>query len=235
VGDDLARDHDLATVDLPGHGASPWPPADLPGTAALVGQEGGRATYVGYSFGGRVCLRLALDRPDLVERLVLIGATAGLEEPAARAERRAADELLAQRVEQDGVDAFLGHWLALPLFAGVPTPYQFRGERLRNTAQGLAGSLRLAGTGAQEPLWGRLGELRRAGLDVLLLAGARDTRFIAAAERLAAGVGPSAHVALVPGAGHTAHLEQPEAFLARLRPWLAATSGAGSASRPARP
>ncbi|MPY94105.1 MAG: alpha/beta fold hydrolase [Acidimicrobiia bacterium] len=218
---DLGRDLDVVAVDLPGHGASPSPACDLRGAAALVGEAGGRATYLGYSFGGRVCLRLALDRPDLVERLVLVGATAGLEDQASRAERCAADEALAQQLEAEGVAAFLDRWLGLPLFAGVPERHQYREERMRNTAAGLAASLRLAGTGAQEPLWGRLRELGESRLEVLAVAGGRDAKFAAAAQRLALGIGPTAEVALVEGAGHTAHLEQPERFLVLLRGWLA--------------
>ncbi len=53
-----------------------------------------------------------------------------------------------------------------------------------------------------------------------MLAGELDAKFRAAGERLAAGIGSNATFELVLGAGHTAHLEQPEAFLALLRPWL---------------
>ena len=53
----------------------------------------GRATYVGYSMGGRVALHAAT-RPSgqFVERLVLIGATAGIDDDDERADRRRADE-----------------------------------------------------------------------------------------------------------------------------------------------
>jgi len=224
VADDLARDHEVVALDLPGHGAAPHPAQDLVATAALIGEQGGRGTYVGYSFGGRACLRLALDHPDLVDRLVLVGATAGLDGEAARAERRATDEALARRIEAHGVGAFLDTWLALPLFSGLPERYHFREERLRNSAAQLAASLRLAGTGAQEPLWGRLGELAARRLPVLVVAGTLDTKFTALAERLATGIGPTAQLAPVEGAGHTAHLEQPEAFLAALRAWLGRTA-----------
>lgn len=217
----LRADHEVVAVDLPGHGASAHPPLDLPATAAVVGEGGGRAVYLGYSFGGRVCLRLALDRPDLVAGLVLIGATAGLDDERDRAARREADEALARQLEAEGLAAFLERWLALPLFAGLPPERQYLEERLRNRPADLAASLRRAGTGAQEPLWDRLGELGAAGAPVLVTAGARDAKFAALAARLVAGIGPSADLALVDGAGHTAHLEQPERFLAVLRPWLA--------------
>ena len=62
----------------------------------------------------------------------------------------------------------------------------------------------------------------KARLRSLILAGGRDTKFQAAAERLAAAIGPSATVAWVPDAGHAAHLEAPAAFAAMVRPFLLA-------------
>ena len=150
---------------------------------------------------------------------MLIGATAGLDEPAERTARRAADEALAAEIEAGGIEPFLDRWLSLPLFAGLPAAAQHREERRRNRPAGLASSLRLAGTGAQEPLWDRLSTL--AGMPVLLVTGERDLKFTALAERLAAGIGPSASHLVIPAAGHTAHLEQPDAFLAGLLAWLA--------------
>jgi 2-succinyl-6-hydroxy-2,4-cyclohexadiene-1-carboxylate synthase len=221
---------DVRTPDLAGHGDAAEPPRDLPDTAALLGATGGRATYLGYSFGGRVCLRLAVDRADLVERLVLVSATAGLDDPSERAARVEADERLAHDIEAGGVDAFLDHWLALPLFAGVPERYRYRAERRVTTPAWLAGSLRLAGTGAQEPLWHRLAEL---AMPVLVVSGELDAKFDRLGVRLAAAIGANASRVVVPGAGHTVHLEQPERFVAALTEWLARTGapagGAGSA------
>ena len=48
-----------------------------------------------------------------------IGATGGLDTEAERADRRAADEVLAARLEEIGLAAFLDRWLANPLFAGL--------------------------------------------------------------------------------------------------------------------
>ncbi len=205
----LAGHHEVVTVDLPGHGRSSSVAADLWATARLVAEAGGRADYLGYSMGGRVALHLALARPDLVERLVLVGATAGIDSAADRAERRAADEVLAAGIERDGVDAFIERWLAGPLFATLPRDAAALESRRENTAAGLASSLRAAGTGTQEPLWGRLGAITAP---VLLVVGERDARFTLLAERMQRAWGGPAEIASIPGAGHAAHLEQPDAF-----------------------
>lgn len=218
VADDLAVDHEVCRVDAPGHGRSAAVSAELVTGAGLIGDRGGRATYVGYSMGGRFLLHLALARPDLVAGLVLVGATGGIDDDRGRAARREADDAMAGRLERDGLDAFLTAWLAQPLFAGLDESMQFRRQRSANTAAGLASSLRLAGTGRQVPVWDRLSAL---SMPVLVTAGALDARFATEAGRLAAAIGVNAEVALVPDAGHAAHLERPAAFLAIVRPWLA--------------
>ena len=217
IGDDLARDHDVVRLDAPGHGTAATVRAGLVDAARLAADAGGPATYVGYSMGGRLALHVALEHPAVVERLVLVGATAGIEDDGERAARRARDHELAARVRSIGVDAFLTEWLDQPLFAGLPDWARFDDERRRNTADGLASSLELAGTGSQAPLWDRLPELQ---MPVLALAGAGDARFAALARRMADAIGPHATAATVPGAGHAAHLEQPAAFLTILRDWL---------------
>jgi 2-succinyl-6-hydroxy-2,4-cyclohexadiene-1-carboxylate synthase len=215
---------EVVGVDLPGHGGSRAVRARMGRAAALLGACGGRAAYVGYSLGGRVCLRLAVDRPELVRALVLLGASPGLAGGRERARRRAADERLAAELEREGVAAFLDRWLAGPLFATLPAERAGRAQRLANRADGLAASLRLLGTGAQAPLWHRLGELR---MPVLLLAGELDGRFAATGRRMAAAIGADAgpdrgrvRLELVPGAGHAAHLERPEEVAALVGAFL---------------
>jgi 2-succinyl-6-hydroxy-2,4-cyclohexadiene-1-carboxylate synthase len=220
VGERLARRFQVVRVDLPGHGGSGGVRAGFAEAAARLGATGGAGAYVGYSLGGRLCLRLALDRPDLVAALVLVGTSPGIAEAAARAERRAADEALAAELERDGVDAFLDRWLAGPLFATLPAAAAGRAERLANTAGGLAWALRRLGSGAQEPLWDRLAGLRPP---TLLVAGARDAKFGAIAGQMAAATGGRARVALVPAAGHAAHLERPAEVAALVEAFLAAS------------
>jgi 2-succinyl-6-hydroxy-2,4-cyclohexadiene-1-carboxylate synthase len=217
VADRLARRFEVVRVDLPGHGGSGAVGVGFTEAAGLVGVTGGTAAYVGYSLGGRLCLRLALDRPDLVPALVLVGGSPGIADAGGRAERRAADERLARRIERDGVASFLDAWLAGPLFATLPAEAAGHQERLANTAEGLASALRRLGTGAQEPLWDRLGELRRP---TLLVAGERDPKFAGIAREMATAIGPAARVALVPGAGHAAHLERPASTAALIEEFL---------------
>jgi 2-succinyl-6-hydroxy-2,4-cyclohexadiene-1-carboxylate synthase len=209
--------HTFTVVDAPGHGRSSDVRVDLWEGAAQFGETGGRAAYVGYSMGGRFALHLALARPDLVDRLVLVGATAGIDDDAQRAERRASDEALARRIEVEGVEPFVDWWLAQPLFATLTPDGAGRQHRLANTAAGLASSLRLAGTGSQEPLWARLSSL---AMPVLVVAGELDTRYSALGRRLVDAIGKNAELVLIPSAGHACHLERPDAFCLNLADFL---------------
>lgn len=216
---DLARDHEVIRVDAPGHGRSSDVRADLRTGGRLIADRGGVATYLGYSMGARFCLHLAVSNPERVRGLVLLGATAGIEDPTERAARRDQDLATAARLRELGLPAFLESWLDQPLFASLPADRAFLDERLENSVDGLASSLDQAGTGSQEPSWEQLHQL---AMPVLVLAGERDEKFARLAERMVGAIGANATLGLVPDAGHAAHLEQPDAFLALLRPWLAA-------------
>jgi 2-succinyl-6-hydroxy-2,4-cyclohexadiene-1-carboxylate synthase len=204
-------------VDAPGHGRSSGVQVDLWEGAALLGATGGKATYAGYSMGGRLCLHLALAQPELVERLVLVSASPGIEDPGQRAARRASDEALAERIEAEGVAAFVEWWLVQPLFSTLPASAAGREERLANTAHGLAGSLRLAGAGSQESLWDRLSEL---AMPALIVAGDRDATYVDIGRRMAAHIGDNTELVLIPGAGHACHLERLDAFCVVLADFL---------------
>lgn len=218
IATDLQADHTVVRVDAPGHGMSAEVMAGLRGGGRMIADLGGEAVYLGYSMGGRYLLHLALANPELVRGLILVGATAGIDDPAERAARAEADRALAERVRTMGVFEFVKWWVSNPMFAGIPAEHQFLTERTENTVEGLENSLLQAGTGNQDPTWDKL---QRLAMPVLVVAGEQDEKFATLGERLRGAVGDNATLALVPDAGHAAHLEQPEAFLRIVRGWLA--------------
>lgn len=222
----VGRGRTLLAVDLPGHGASGEVRSDLTTGAGLIAEAVGPEPYalLGYSLGARFALHVALGSPNALTRLVLISGTAGIEDEKDRERRRRSDEELAARLDgADDVGEFVTSWLAAPMFATLRGDDAGTAERARNTPGGLASSLRLAGTGAQIPLWDRLGEI---AVPVLVVAGSTDPRYQALGKRLAAAV-PDGTLAVIPGAGHAAHLEQPGLTAAVVSSWLAATEAAG--------
>lgn len=202
--------------DIRGHGETAHRrPADLPSVHAdVLSLTPGPFALAGYSMGGRIALALALAAPARISRLTLVGASPGIADPAERRARRAADDALADRIEREGIEAFAREWAALPLWEDQPPSVAEAANamRLSQSPVGLAAALRGLGTGVMEPLWERLPEL---AIPVTLVAGARDAKFRAIAERMAAAI-PGASLEVVPGAGHAVQLEAPAALAAIL-------------------
>lgn len=218
VADRLVDDFEMLAVDAPNHGRSTAVTAAGLGEAArLLTTAGGVATYVGYSMGGRICLRGALDHPAAVSALVLVSATAGIEDRAERLARQVADGELADRARSMPLEEFLAEWLSGPLFSTLDSDAAGLPARRVNTPAGLARSLRNLGTGSMTPLWDRLAELE---MPVLVVAGELDAKFLSIAERLVAGIGPNAALHVVAGAGHAVPFEVPDVFANVLREFL---------------
>jgi 2-succinyl-6-hydroxy-2,4-cyclohexadiene-1-carboxylate synthase len=231
VSRDLARLHRVIAIDIIGHGASSAPEDPsryhfehaLHDLAQVITQLGiARAAWLGYSMGGRLALGMAVNHPDLVSALILESATAGIQDEHERHERAEADLVLAQRIEEIGVEAFVDEWEGLPIWESqralpVDVLRLQREIRLRNRAIGLANSLRGMGQGAQPSYWDRLSEIDVA---VLLLAGAHDRKFVGIAGQMGIRIA-DATLSIVPEAGHAVHLERPDEFLSDVREFLA--------------
>ncbi len=219
-GDRLRERCTTVAVDIAGHGKSDKPAelehyrmpqvvADITTAVKMAGCE--RAAWLGYSMGGRTALHVAAAYPGMVERLALIGASAGIADAEGRAKRIADDDRLAQSIHDDGLEAFVDYWESIPLFASqrsMPVAAQaaVRSGRLACDPVGLANSLRGMGTGSQEPLHDRLGEL---SMPVHAMAGELDTRYSDVARELASAV-VTGTFAIAPNAGHAAQVENPE-------------------------
>ena len=235
----LSEGRRVIAVNLPGHGRSliSTDPARIDFSAVLellaetIDAHGiPVAGWIGYPMGGRIALAAAIQRPDRVRRLVLEGASPGLEPEPERARRRTEDEAVADRIEERGIDWFVDHWMELPLFVSQRTlnaevGAEARLRRLRNDPQHLAAALRALGAGSQPSLWSDLSELRQ---DLLLLTGEADVKYGRLADRIVDSIPKATHLC-VPGVGHAVHVEAPDAWLEAVVGFL---DGGRSASRP---
>lgn len=211
VARELGERYRALAPDIRGHGtAAEIEPVELDAVIEDVVALGGpRFTLAGYSMGGRIALHVAVLHPERVRRLVLIGASPGIEDDAERAQRAASDEALAAEIERSTIEGFATRWAQTPVLAGAPAyvAAAAHADRLRNTPAGLARALRGLGTGALPSLWPALPALT---VPVTLIVGERDAKFQAIARAMAARLGDGRVIA-VSGAGHAVHLEQPAA------------------------
>jgi 2-succinyl-6-hydroxy-2,4-cyclohexadiene-1-carboxylate synthase len=207
----LGESYRALAPDIRGHGAAGdrQPVALAPVLEDLATLAPARFTLAGYSMGGRIALHAALAKPlqARIDRLVLIGASPGISDPAERGARRAADDTLAGEVDEMTIEQFAERWAQTPVLAGQPPEVAaaVHADRLRSQTAGLARALRGLGTGALPSLWDRLAEI---AAPVTLIAGERDGKFRAIAADMAARL-PAAEVVVVPGTGHAVHLEAP--------------------------
>lgn len=209
----------IITVDLPGHGRTKGKViktmdacvADLHQLFRKL--ELKRFFLGGYSMGGRTALSYAVKYPEKMSGLILESASPGLADDRERAERRKRDEKLADRIEKEGLEAFVDYWENIPLFdtqKRLPKnmQQQIRHERLAQTETGLANSLRGMGTGHQPSHWE---SLKTLAIPVLLMVGARDEKFVRINEKMKEQL-PRAEMAIFPDCGHLIHIEKPSEF-----------------------
>ncbi|MBS1677606.1 MAG: 3-oxoadipate enol-lactonase [Actinobacteria bacterium] len=118
----LERRLRIVRVDLRGNGASPAPAgpyaiADLAAdvVALLDELDIAGASVCGLSLGGMVAMRLALDHPDRLDRLVLCCTAARLGPPQGWLERA---DLVRRRGTEAVSEAVVGRWFT-PSFAGA--------------------------------------------------------------------------------------------------------------------
>ncbi len=231
----LAANYSVYAPDLPGCGDSDKPIADYSGKFLAgfladfldaLGLE--RAVLVGNSLGGLTALLLALEQPERVQALVLVdSAGLGAEvnpllfPPSLPGIGEAVNVLAGTPL-----GAVQRAWLRTYLLFGSPwrAPFRWLAEQVRlagipfHLAAGLAAARSQHGPFGQRLVV--LDELPRLIVPVLILWGALDRVFpshqaSAAAERL-----PNGTAVVLPGCGHMPHVEDPEAVLTALDPFL---------------
>ncbi len=212
----LGNDWQITSLDAPGHGRSVDGTRTLEQCGDDIAQTSFGGTLIGYSMGARMALHAVLQHPRSYDSLVLISGTPGIEDDKERQTRLNNDNVLADHIETIGVDAFIDEWLSQPLFAGLSHQAAQREHRIRNTAQGLADSLRYAGTGTQRPLWD---VLHLIDIPVLVVAGEHDAKFVDIGQRMTNAL-PNATFIVIPQVGHTVHLEDTDTTVSAIRGWL---------------
>jgi 3-oxoadipate enol-lactonase len=212
----FAERHRVVACDLRGFGETPLPDGPFvyaADVAALIeGLELEHADLIGVSLGGNIALDLALARPELVDRLVLVGAGIdGWEHERRLVETWREEEAAFERGELDEV-AWINvrTWLDGPTRGAdaVPTALRRRVFEMQRQALDLENPAATGGwlTASRRK---RLGDLRAP---TLVLVGALDQRDFRRIARFLAEEIPGASFEELPGVAHLPPLERPGAF-----------------------
>jgi 2-succinyl-6-hydroxy-2,4-cyclohexadiene-1-carboxylate synthase len=232
----LASQFQVVAVDLPGHGrktdALPsgdetadleFMVQDLDQRVSELGEDS--VWMVGYSMGGRVAMAYALRHPETLDGLVLESASPGIQDDAARKERAELDDERAERILENGLEAFLDGWYRAGLFGGLREHPDFDAmlaRRLEQDDAAMARVIRQMSPGRQPARWEQLSGLR---VPTLWLAGAQDEKYVDIVQRASDRM-PSAECAIAKGSGHTVHIERPEWWCDQVTSWVSAAEAA---------
>ena len=208
----LSRHHKLVLWDMRGHGQSDYPAepaayseaATVGDIAALLDAVGARRAIVGgLSLGGYMSLAFYRAHPERVAALLIIDTGPGFKKDDAREawNRRALDT--ADRFDREGLDA-------------LKSASRERSTVSHRDATGLARAARGMLTQRDARVIEVLGEIK---VPSLVVVGADDTPFLAASDYMAAKI-PGARKVVIPAAGHAVNIDQPQAFIDAVLPFL---------------
>jgi pimeloyl-ACP methyl ester carboxylesterase len=208
----LAKRHRLIVWDMRGHGQSDYP--DDPSAysealtvgdiAALLDQVGAAKAIVGgLSLGGYMSLAFYRAHPERVRALLIIDTGPGFKKDDAREtwNKRALET--AERFEHHGLDV-------------LKSASRERSSVSHRDASGLARAARGMLTQRDARVIEILPEIK---VPSLVVVGADDTPFLAASDYMAAKI-PGARKAVIPAAGHAVNIDQPQAFIDAVVPFL---------------
>jgi len=211
--------HLTVRCDLRGFGQTPLPAEHYSNARDVVELldrlELGAAALVGVSLGGRVALEVALARPDLVERLVLVGP--GLPGHAwSETVRRYGEEEDAAIALGDldaAVEANLRMWVDGP---------NRRPDEVEPSVRSFVGKMQRRALEIQAPMWDEVEEellvpdvgsrYAEVGVPMLVLVGSEDVSDMhEIADRLTSGI-PGARKVVIARTAHVPSIERPEEF-----------------------
>lgn len=180
-------------------------------------EASGKQVLVAYSMGARLALHALLERGRW-DAAVMVGPHPGLEAEEERSARRASDAEWASLALSGEWAEFLKKWESQAVLERSPDGEGEMADRagLSVRRREVARSFIDWSLGAQQSLWGRLGEI---SCPVLWCVGERDPKFRALAER-AVPLVPNAELWVSPGAGHRLPWDAPTAFQEKVGEFL---------------
>jgi pimeloyl-ACP methyl ester carboxylesterase len=208
----LSKNHTLILWDMRGHGQSGYPDdptayseaLTVSDMAALLDKVGARSAIIGgLSLGGYMSLAFYRAHPERVRALLIIDTGPGFKKDDARKALNARAHDTADRFEREGL-------------AVLRSSSPERSKASHRDATGLARAARGMLTQRDARVIELLPDI---AVPSLIVVGADDTPFLAASDYMAAKI-PGAKKAVIPAAGHAVNIDQPQAFIDTVLPFL---------------
>jgi pimeloyl-ACP methyl ester carboxylesterase len=209
----LSASHRLIVWDMRGHGQSDYPadPAlyseglTVGDMAAILDAEGVKSAVIGgLSLGGYMSLAFRNAHPDRTDALLIIDTGPGFRKDEAREAWNRTALATAERFETKGLEGL----------GGLSAERALARHR---SADGLALAARGMLTQRDAAVIDSLPDI---AVPSLVIVGANDTPFLAAADYMAAKI-PGAEKVVIADAGHAANIDQPQAFNSAVTGFLA--------------
>jgi len=219
----LSKQHTLILWDMRGHGQSDYPddPAaysealTVGDMAALLDRAGAETAIVGgLSLGGYMSLAFVRAHPGRVRALLIIDTGPGFKKDDARDTWNKRAFETAERFEREGL-------------AVLKSASRERSTVVHRDASGLARAARGMLTQRDAAVMETLPHIK---VPALVVVGADDTPFLAASDYMAAKI-PGAQKVVIPAAGHAVNIDQPQAFIDAVLPFLDALPAEASAGK----
>lgn len=174
----------------------------------------------GYSMGGRLALKSALQKPSLFRGLILESTNPGIQHQEARNQRRRLDRERARQIARDYA-GFLSDWEKADLFASPievepALETKYRNIHLEQDPQAMAASIRGFSTGAMQPVTGTIGGRR---VPALIIAGTADKKYMQIGRDLAGKRHNTTFVSIE--AGHRVHCANPGKLIPEISSFIA--------------
>jgi pimeloyl-ACP methyl ester carboxylesterase len=208
----LSKHHKLVLWDMRGHGRSDYPddPAaysealTVADMAALLDQVGAKNAIVGgLSLGGYMSLAFYRAHPGRVRALLIIDTGPGFKKDDAREAWNKRAHETGDRFEREGLGV-------------LKSASRERSAVSHRDASGLARAARGMLTQRDARVIESLPDIK---VPSLVVVGADDTPFLAASDYMAAKI-PGAAKVVIPGGGHAVNIDQPQAFIDAVLPFL---------------
>ncbi len=220
----MSGQYSIHAIDLPGHGASSWPPRffDLASLAALIGEAlPPRTMLLGWSLGAMVALELARTQAARVSALVLVGASPRFV-ASAHWPHGVAPTVLEHFAHQlrDSYDQLLADFLELQVRGAAHAELTLAAlknsvlEREAPHPEALEAGLSVLRSTDLTPV---LGHIRQP---VLVISGQYDRVTSPQAAQALASALPNAHAVVIRRAAHAPFLSHPDQFLAHVLPFI---------------